>query len=1621
MSPTASAQVVLNEFSAASSDRALQWSAAGVPRVGAGTAWNETAYDDAAWQTGAGPFGYGVAASVGTNLQAAMSLRTPSVYLRKKFTVTAAQAALTSQLQLLIDYDSGFVAYINGKEIARRNLGGTNAPHWHDQHADNERISGTTETITTQAANTLLVAGENTLAIFAANNNNTPSDTLLRWTTDPINVDPTFFLKADLQISSPFTSLVTNSQTWSYFPGYVEPSGTFYDPGLITKVTPAGGEDGDGGGPDAELDWVELRNTSASPVNLTGWALTDAANNLRQWIFPAGTTIAAGGFLVVACDELNIAAGTNGAVYHHTNFKLSGGGDYLALVNPFGVIVDQIAPSFPKQSFFHSYGRNASSQWVYLDTPTPGRANAGAELTGIVATPAVNIAGGFYSTAQTVSVTTATAGAQIRYTTDGTEPTSTTGFVWSAPINISSNAPYRFRAFKSGMIPSATVTHTYIIGENSARRSVQAYCLTGDQGRSLYQPHGIMAIVGGSYVSSNWTSGGNNSAYNNIIPRGRHTERPASMEILADASPTILRTDIGLRISGSTYQRPRHVLSNQNSATPNSASPWTWNSNINKPSFNIYLRDEYGASKLEPLIFPNSLVTGLDSLRLRSGKNDNTNPWIRDEWFRRAFREMGHASAVGTVNSLYVNGVFKGFFNATERLRKDFFQKYLNTSNGIDIRQMAGATLNNPPEIDSGDTVHFDETYQFIQSADFNTLAAWQGLQQRMDMENACDYMLINIFAGINDWGTNNLINFRERAPWGRQRFTIWDAEMSVQTTRDKVNIITTMLEDPSAYSLGSPVAILYTRAKINPEFKLLFADRVHRHMSNGGVLTETRMVSSWNTLASQFQPILRDVSNSPSATVSALLPDWVNGKGDTTRYTGSTNRPTRRRMLLDGFFDDTAGGVFTTGQIRAAGLWPVTLPPVFSQFGGTVATNYSLTISNPTSGTIYYTTDGRDPRVAGGAIQGTAYTGAISITRPTLVKARVYNASASDGLVWSPMTEAVFTPPTGIASLAFTEIHYHPAVVAPEVEEDYEFIELMNTGAQTVALGGFKFSAGIDYTFPGGTTLAAGARLVLARNAAKFATRYPGVAVTGEFPSSQLSNDGELLELRDVSNNIVASATWSDTAPWPENADGNGFSLVRINTAASGSDPANWRSSTAIGGSPGVADPSPVTTPIYINEVLGNSGPNAQDFIELFNPNASAINIGDWFLTDDPAQPAKYRIPSGTTIPAGGYLVFTESQFAAAGLPSPFALKSDGDDAWIFSANAAGTLTGWSNGYQYRAQAEGVSSGRYINSVGAALFVPQRANTPGAANAGPLIGPVVITEIMYRPAGNGVEFVEIRNRSAQPQPLFLADTPYTWTIDGIAWQFPANITLTPGQYAVLCGGDPAAFRTANNIPAAIPVLGPFSGSLSNTGEWVTIQRPGNPYIDPIISGTVVPKLDVDRVQYSELAPWPTTPNGTGPSLERLADSLFPNDPANWRASTIPGGTPGRPAPMTLTEWTSAWLASAPVDQRTATADPDNDRIPNAIEYATGSDPLTASPSPLTTIRNGANTTFTWPRSLALSGGTLVLETATSLTGNWTTVATAPTITTAADGTEICTVTVPAAAPQFFRLKASIP
>jgi hypothetical protein len=311
----------------------------------------------------------------------------------------------------------------------------------------------------------------------------------------------------------------------------------------------------------------------------------------------------------------------------------------------------------------------------------------------------------------------------------------------------------------------------------------------------------------------------------------------------------------------------------------------------------------------------------------------------------------------------------------------------------------------------------------------------------------------------------------------------------------------------------------------------------------------------------------------------------------------------------------------------------------------------------------------------------------------------------------------------------------------------------------------------------------------------------------------------------------------------------------------------------------PGSAPAAPA--PVVITEVLAHTDPPDVDFVELHNPGDRQADIGGWFLTDDAGQPRRYRIPAGTVMPPHGYRVFTQQQLG-------FGLSELGERVYLYAPGPQGDLI-QVNRVDFGASPNGQSFGRYPISTGEIQFPLQQAPTPGAANAGPWVAPIVLAEIMYDPPTGG-EYLIVANRTGLPQPLFDPERPgHRWQIDGVDFTFPPDLVLGPFARLIVADEGPDRFRAEHSLPPETPVVGPFNGKLSNGGERLALRRPQPPELDGY-----VPSVDVDVVEYGISAPWPTAEEGM--ALQRIEIGAYGNDPANWRAGVTDLATVGTPA-----------------------------------------------------------------------------------------------------------------------------
>jgi hypothetical protein len=562
----------------------------------------------------------------------------------------------------------------------------------------------------------------------------------------------------------------------------------------------------------------------------------------------------------------------------------------------------------------------------------------------------------------------------------------------------------------------------------------------------------------------------------------------------------------------------------------------------------------------------------------------------------------------------------------------------------------------------------------------------------------------------------------------------------------------------------------------------------------------------------------------------------------------------------------------------------------------------------------IVYTLDGTDPRVAGGANVGISYDAAIPLNRSTQV-----NARALVNGEWSAISSTTFTVPSSPRDVLITEINYNASeptaaehLAIPGIDAgDFDYIEIQNTDRDSpINLEGFALIDGVTFTFPN-VNLAPGEYAVIVEDMVAFQDRYGNeIRILGRW-SGGLSNNGEQLVMTDAVGNTILDFEYNDAAPWPQRADGAGASLELVNAIETPTSEFRkayrWRGSTEFGGSPGRDGSDPVG--VVINEVLAHTDPplTESDSIEIHNPTDMPMDISGWYLSDSQNDFLKYRIPDGTLLGAGDYLIFDENDFN----PNPldpglkdFALSgANGDDVWLVISDGAGGVASFVDDVHFGASLNGETLGRIPNGSG--QLAPQGRNTLGCGNLHARVGPLVISELNYNPGEpseaalvihpdlveDDLEFVEVHNPTTQSVTLT------NWHLrGGVNYDFEPGTTLPAGETLVVVSFNAgreenparlAAFRAHYGIDTSVAIVGLWTGQLSDSGEEVRLQRPDTP---PVEDPLLIPRVIEDAVLYDDLAPWPVAADGQGSSLVRGVPTSFAGDVASWTAEAA---TPG--------------------------------------------------------------------------------------------------------------------------------
>ncbi|MEO8086032.1 MAG: CotH kinase family protein, partial [Bacteroidota bacterium] len=651
-----------------------------IPVAGADTNWRNLSFSDASWTSGTGGMGFGDNDD-GTSIP----LSSVCVYMRKSFTI--ADTGKITQAVFNMDYDDGFVAFLNGKEIARSNVGSIGI-----RPAYNLLASASHEALLYQGQNpdsfylsktflaTILVNGTNVLTVETHNNSTSSTDLS----------------------SNPFLSFG------------ITDNGTYF-------------------------------------------------SSLPSW------------FHAPAIE------------YMHAKFKLDKTGETVLLSNPAGTILDQ--KTYSNLEIDDSYGRSTdgASTWCYFETPTAASTNnLSTCASGYATIPLFSLTGNFYAVSQSLVLSTTQSGGVIRYSRDGTDPTSSST-QYSGPINLDTTQVIRARVFASGLLPSATITNDYFINETT-KLPILSITTT---------PSNLWDWNTGIYVMG--PNAGATSPYFGAN-FWMDWEKPATIEFFDKQKNRVFKFNANIKINGG-YSR---------------AKP--------QKSFEVKMDDKWGTSAINYALIPDkSFITNWDDWVIRNAGNDWHKAHMRDAALEKNLKNT-NASYMGQEPCLgFVNGQFFGVYYIDENDDHNFVKNnYGYKKDEIDFLASNSGSV----EIKQGSDSAFNAMYSYATTSSATGGSYYSTMNSKFDLLNFADYFIAEIYCGNSDWvgdWTNNVKLWRPRTTTGKFKFLTYDLDQSAGLNVTYSDNTLVRARRPNS---ANPFSGMFDKLLTNPQFKQYFINR---------------------------------------------------------------------------------------------------------------------------------------------------------------------------------------------------------------------------------------------------------------------------------------------------------------------------------------------------------------------------------------------------------------------------------------------------------------------------------------------------------------------------------------------------------------------------------------------------------------------------------------------------------------------------------------------------------------------------------------------------------------------------------------------------------------------------
>jgi hypothetical protein len=525
-------------------------------------------------------------------------------------------------------------------------------------------------------------------------------------------------------------------------------------------------------------DWIEIYNPTAGPVNASGFFITDNVLTPLKWQLP-NVTIGPNGFMRVFCSGENRVSG----VYYHSNFKLDRAGDQIYIFNSSSVQVDNLIYGNLDQN--HSFGRSpdGSATTGIFTAPTPNASNTGTIATGYCPPVVFSLNRGFYSGAQSLSLTCP--GYTIRYTINGSEPTGSSS-LYVAAISINTAVVVKAKAFPvSGpVIPGLTLTRSYFINETQM---------------------GYIPIVSISMNQTDFNTIWNTTNYSsNYYP-----EKIGHIEFFKNRTKFAFESDINLKLHGTT------------------STSW-----LSQKSMRLTNESEYNNPSIKDTLFPvdKPTVKKFDGFNLR---HDQGGGGIWDPYATQLASKLNVDYLAYRPCIVFVNGQYYGEYGLREIGSEDYIEVNHPTmvnKDSLDLLRQNydwSTSTNSLVALEGSDTAFFNHLNQ-INTITPNTQIFYNYFRSKFDEKSFFDYFISQIYVGNTDWGgyngnpINNTKIWRSHRPGAKWRYILYDCDYSIGIQTPSTDIMPSLLS-PSAINYSGQ---LFKRVTMNSTYKTYFINR---------------------------------------------------------------------------------------------------------------------------------------------------------------------------------------------------------------------------------------------------------------------------------------------------------------------------------------------------------------------------------------------------------------------------------------------------------------------------------------------------------------------------------------------------------------------------------------------------------------------------------------------------------------------------------------------------------------------------------------------------------------------------------------------------------------------------